>query len=470
MLNLLRNKPVQRGLFLALCVLIIPGFVFISVSDHNNGLNGTAGTVSGKKIKVQEFIRNFEAMRRELEVFGGADLSRLGNSVDFEALAWQRILLVRAAKAAGIRVTDAEVVEWIQKQPPFQENGAFSQTRYQMILDQYLKMDAKTFEEESREYLALQRYRDQIRGSYAPSDAELKESFRLLYGPRNLEYVIFTKDAVSAPEAATEEERRSMYNRLAGRLMAQEAVQVRYLAVEAGAALPEGTAEITQWDSKAVRTPWIAREEAITGIGAAPALSEAIFALKTAGDRTGWLEHEGKKYRFELVAHRPQAPMTYDDAQKVLDDLVGQEKTFRAVIEKASKFTETLETTDWAKAVAAEKLELNKMGAYLPGDAVEKIGKIGSVAQVLAETKAGATTGPVPTSNGLAVFKVVSQAEPDAKLFEEKKADLEKGLRLKREMDVFGKTLRALQDELKPNVQVLSKLFPAKYGEAPATK
>lgn len=473
MITLLRNKPVQRGLFLALCVLVIPGFVFISMSDQNNGLNHTAGTVGGQKIKVQEFIRNFEAMRRELEVFGGADLSKLGNSVDFEALAWQRILLVRAAKAAGVRVTDAEVVKWIQEQPAFQENGAFSKARYQTILDDYLKMDAKTFEEESREYLSLQRYRDQIRGSWSPSEAELQERFRLLYGPRDVEYVLFSKDAVGVPEAATEEERKSMYNRLAGRLMSQEAVQIRYLAVPSGSALPEGTAEAAKWTSESTRTPWVAREEALPGIGAAPELSAAIFALKNSGDRTAWLEHEGKQYRFELIEHKAQAPMAYDDAHKVLDELVGQEKVFRAVIEKASKFSESLESRDWNEAVKAENLELNRVNGYQPGDTIEKIGKINAVGQVLAEMEAGKTSGPIPTSTGLAVFKVVSQADPDPKLFEEKRAEIEKNLRLKREMDVFGKALRALQADLKPNTEVLAKLFPAKYGvpaAAPAAK
>lgn len=470
MLNILRHKPVQRGLFIALCVLIIPGFVFMSVTDHSSGLNETAGTIGGHKIKVQEFVRNFEAMRRELEVFGGADLSRLGASVDFEALAWQRILLVRAAKAAGVRVSDKDVVEWIQKQPPFQDSGSFSEERYNLIVDRYLKMDVKAFEEETREYLALQRYRDQVRGTYEPTDAELRERYDLLDGPRRLEYVIFAKDSVPAPSAATEDELRAMFNRLSGRLLSQEAVQVRYISVDAKAAAPSESAETALWDGRSVRTPYIAKDEPITGIGSAPALSAAIFALKGAGDRTGWLEHNGQKHRFELIEHKPQAPMAYDDAQKVLADLVSQEKVFRAVIEKASAFHEKAAKEDWSSLTAAEKLTVLKADAYTPGGYLEKIGKVKSVAEALSELKTGEVSGPVPTSNGLAVFKVISQSPADPAGFDAKKKELERDLRLKREMAVFGKVLQALQSDLKPNPKALAKLFPSKYSDSPASK
>lgn len=466
MISFLRQKSVQRGLFLTLCVLVIPGFVFLSTTHDSSVANGTAGTVGKSKIKVQEFIRNFEAMRRELEVFGGVDLSKLGASIDLEQLAWQRILLVKAAKDSGIRVTDEDIVAWIREQKVFREDEAFSQERYDLILERYLKMDPKAFEEEVREYIALQRYRDQIRGTYQPQESELRERFRLLYGPRQLEYAVFTKESVVIPEAlATEDELRAMYNRLSGRLFSQESVQLRYLVILADTPLPEGDAETAKWEADSVRTPFIAREDAIPGIGSAPALSEAVFALKTPGDRTAWLEHDGKKYRFELIEHKGQAPMAYDDAKQVLEQLVSQEKVYRAVMEKASAFIEKAKSAGWAETAAAEKIELQKIPAWVSGDYIEKVGKLGSVDKVLVELKSGDLSELIPTSNGLAIFKVIAQTDPDAKLFDAKRADLEKDLRMRHEMDVFGKALNALQSNLTVNPKVLAKLFPAKYSD-----
>jgi hypothetical protein len=470
MLSLLRQKTIQRGLFIALCILVIPGFVFLSTTTDSSGMNGTAGSIGGRKIKVQEFIRNFEAMRRELEVFGGADLAQMAGSVDFEALAWQRILLVDAAKKTGIKVADAEVISWIQEQPVFLEEGKFSKERYQLVVERYLKMDPKTFEEESREYLVLQRYRDKIRGSYAPAESELQESFKLLYGPRGLEYVIFAKDSVSPPEAASEEELQSMYGRLSGRLLSQESVSVKYLALGAGAAEPGEAEEAGLWQTSAVRTPFFAKEEPITGIGSAPALTEVLFTLKNSGDRTGWLERDGKRYRFELVEHKPQAPMTYDDAKNILTDLVGQEKTFRAVIDKASAFSDEVKKSGWSPALAASKLEPLKTSDYKPGDYIEKVGKLARIGQALSELKAGETSAPLPTSNGLVLFHVTSQAEPDASLFDSKREELERGLRLRHEMEVFGKALQALQNQLTVNTKALARLFPSKYESSPASK
>lgn len=470
MLSYLRHKTIQRILFLALCVLVIPGFVFLSISHDSSAANGTAGTLGNRKIKVQEYVRNFEAMRRELEIFGGVDLSKLNSSVDLETLAWQRILLVQGAKEAGIRVSDEEIIAWIQEQPVFQENGVFSEERYKLLLDRYLKIDAKRFEDESREYLSLQRYRDQIRGTYQPTDAELRERFHLLYGPRQLEYVLFTTDDIAA-SAATPEELQAMYDRLAGRLYSQESVQVRFLTLPLGATpAADDKADAALWDTEAVRTPFLAREDSLPGIGAAPALTEAIFALKAAGEKTAWLEHDGKQYRFELIEHRDQTPMSFDDAKKVLEEMVAKEKAFRTVMEKASGFHQTLKNSDWSKAVSAEKLELQKIPAYLPGDYIDKIGKLKSVSGTLAELKAGDVSTTIPTSNGLAIFKVVSQSAPDAKLFDEKKSDLEKDLRLRHEMEVFSKTLQGLQSNLTVNTEVLAKLFPSKYAaESPAS-
>lgn len=470
MLNLLRQKTIQRWLFIALCFLIIPGFIFLGTATDSSGLAGTAGKFDGTKIKTQEFIRNFEAMRRELEVFGGADLSRMAATVDFEALAWQRILLVRAAKDSGIKVSDEDVIRWIQEQKVFEEEGAFSKDRYKLVVESYLKMDVKTFEEESREYLALQRYRDRVRGDYRPDENELKERFVSLFGPRALEYVIFTKESVDAPGAASEEELQSMYNRLSGRLFAQESVSLRYLTLPAGAAEPSESAEAGLWETASVRTPLITREEPITGIGAAPALSEAVFALKNAGERTGWLEHDGKRYRFELIEHKPQSAMTYEDAKKVLDELVGQEKTFRAVIEKASDFTGSVKDSDWSSAVKASGLSPLSMAAYTPGDYIEKVGKLAQVGQALAELAAGQTSAPIPVSNGLVVFHVVSQSQPDAALFDAKRAELERGLRMRHEVAVFSKALGELQSKLTVDRQTMARLFPSKYTDSPVSK
>ncbi|MBP9733658.1 MAG: peptidylprolyl isomerase [Candidatus Omnitrophica bacterium] len=460
MLALLRHKTIQRWLFIALCVLIIPGFVFMSTAS-DSGMSGNAGKIGGRKIKVQEFIRNYEAMRRELEVFSGADLSRMGNSVDLEALTWQRILLVDAAKEAGIKVTDADVIAWIQEQKVFAEDGKFSQERYNMIIERYLKIDVKRFEEECREYLSLQRYRDQVRGTYSPGAADLQTRFEQLYGPRELAYVVFTKESVTPPAAATEEDLQSMYSRLSGRLFAQEAVSLKYISLPAGSADPLEAEENGLWESASVRTPLLSREEPITGIGSAPELMAAAFDIKNAGEKTAWMEHDGKRYRFELVEHKPQTPMTYEDAKKVLAELVGQEKTFRAVIEKASEFSDAVEKSGWASAVAAQKLAPLTLASYTPGDYIEKVGKLPRVSEALAGLEVGKTSGPLPTSNGLVIFNVVSQAKPDAALFESKRDEIERNLKLKHEMEVFGKAYQALQTRLTVDTKTMSKLFPA---------
>ncbi len=467
MIRFLRHKTIQRTLFIGLAILVIPGFVFLSVSKDSSALSGTAGTIDGQKVKVQEFVRNFEAMRRELEVFAGVDPTRLSGSVDLEALTWQRILLVRAAKTAGIHVTDADVIQWLQNQKVFQDKGGFSEERYRMIIERYLKIDPKTFEEESREYLALQRYRDQIRGTYHPTEAELHDRFRLLYGPRELEYVTFTKDNVAAPAPSTETERKAMYDRLAGRLFSQESAEVRYVAISSGDPSPTAEAEKALWESNATRTPFLAKEDPIPGIGPAPKLSEAIFQLKTAGARTDWIDSEGKKYRFELIEHKAQAPMSYEDAKKVLDEMVRQEKIYHEIAKKASDFEEAVKKMGWPQAVAAEKLELQTVASYVPGHSIKKIGKLQNAGAGLSEVKVGEVSNLIPISSGVAVFKVVSQAAPDEKLFAKKRASIEKDLRLRHEMIVFGQALKKLESTLTINSPTLAKLFPAKYAESP---
>jgi hypothetical protein len=469
MLHILRQKTIQRYLFIALCILIIPGFVLMSSSLDQSGISGTAGQVGNRKISAQEFIRNYEAMRRELEIFGGVDPSTLDGSIDYESLAWQRILLVGAAKESGLRISDAEVVEWIQRQKVFEDKGVYSPERYKLIVDRYLKMDPKAFEEEVREFLSLQKYRDQIRGEFKADDAELRERFRQLYGPRELDYVILTKESVPAPTPATNEELKDLYDRLSGRLFSQESVQVRYLTAPAEGAAP-ADAGAAEWDAKAVRVPFISKEEVIPGIGAAPKLSEVIFGLKKAGDKTGWLEHEGKRYRFELIEHRAQTPMTFDEAKKVLEELAGQHKMILAVTEKASAFRKKLDTASWPDAVAEEKLTALHAAAFVPGDYLDKVGKLPRIDQVLAELDVTKISDPLPTSNGLAIFRVASQADPDATKFEAHRKELEADLRLKHEIKVFTKAMKALESTLKTNPTVLAKLFPTKYSETPASK
>ena len=159
MFDIVRNNRRLVQVFLALITL---PFAFWGVDSYvrNSDAGNSAASVGGSKIAPQEFQQALrEQQERMRPALGGkVDPAMLDNPemrrAVIEGLVNQRLLALHANKSK-LSVSNEQLVQFIASAPALQENGKFSQQRYDMMVaSQGLSKEA--FEARVRQDLAMQ--------------------------------------------------------------------------------------------------------------------------------------------------------------------------------------------------------------------------------------------------------------------------------------------------------------------------
>ncbi len=453
-----------------MAVLIIPSFVFWGIATDSSGgaLPKTAGHLDSKKIKTEVFIDHYNALRRELQMFHGIGLDQSADQIDLQALVWQRILLVHAASKAGIKISDQQVIEWARNQEFFQEEGQFSAARYNAIMQRFLQIDPLRFEENMRQYLALQEYKERIRESAAVTDEEVKDKYNARYAARDLDYIIITEDHLIEKPEVTPAEIQQNYERLAARLFTPAGIKVRMIELSTEEETLTAD-ENTLFETKAVNTGYFSIDDAIPGIGEDAEMTKAIFSLAEISDRTEWLPHDDAFYKFELLAKRPFSRMSLEDASEILKSDIYRGKVQSLIAQKAQDHYSVMTGASFEDVVEDEEFEVHSVQNHKFGDYMDKVGALEYIDRNLENLKAGEISSPIPTSNGAAIFKVVRIGEVAEDRWEELKDSIRSEVKLAKEIAAFEQKLEELQSHLQINSKTMRALFSSQQVEVDHT-
>lgn len=191
MLKALRNKKTAKKIWITLAIIIVPAFVLWGSGSlmRNKENYSYVGKIFGKKIPLQEFKDTLEAVRNELTMRFGDNLSEAKKNIDLEYEAWKRLILLHEAKRRKITVSDSEVVELIESYPFFQRNGKFDQKLYSEILKYELHTQDRIFEEQTRSTLMLSKLYKQITENISVNETEIKEEYRRLNEEISVSYI-----------------------------------------------------------------------------------------------------------------------------------------------------------------------------------------------------------------------------------------------------------------------------------------
>lgn len=160
MLDAIRERA-QGWLAKVILALITIPFMLWGVESYFNksGDGDVLASVNGDKVTRLEFDRAIKAQQMEMRASMGAAYDpamfndpKIRKTV-LDGLINQR-LIINAAVSAGMVVSDAEMARIISSLPAFQENGQFSQTRYDQVLRQQ-GMSISEFENQLRQELLI---------------------------------------------------------------------------------------------------------------------------------------------------------------------------------------------------------------------------------------------------------------------------------------------------------------------------
>ncbi|MFT5206442.1 MAG: hypothetical protein ACI9CF_000180 [Candidatus Omnitrophota bacterium] len=465
MIKWLRHKKTQRFVVIGAACLIIPGFLLFGVSLDGLGGSKVAGSIGKKKVSTQAFIDNYNALRRELELFHQIDPNLLSAQADFEELTWQRILLVHEAKNRNIKISNTEVIEWLQTQKVFFNKGeSFDPAFYDQVLKQYLRVEPRSFEEDVRDFMALQKVRDNMRGDADITDDKIRELFNSRFVLRDIDYLTFLSTEISEVPEVTDEELEQYYDWIKDRLLSPEMIQVSIVVLPDGVTAPaDGDVLHELIHDTGSRTPFFGRNDAIPNIGIAPELSQAIFALSNPGDHTEWLAHDGKQYLFELIIKQKQAPMSLDDARNILINDLTQKKKSKALKDEANQFYTSAKEKGFESAADDLGKTITALDGYQPDQEINGIGQIPGINKALSELAYNEISQPIRIQSGYALFNIRRIGDPIESLWDSKKDELQKELKFNYEVEVFEANITSLFEKLSVNTKAMQGLFPKKY-------
>lgn len=229
----------HRGWLKWILAVVCLTFVIFYVPDWSGGTaatNETVADVDGTPITVGEFRRELNA---RMQMMQGQNLSReLLKQLGFDQQVLQQLINQRAVEAEarrrGLRVSDAEVREFIMSLPAFQENGHFvGYDRYRAVLRaQRPPIREEEFEESVRGDLLARKLQDAVTGWITVSDAEVDAEYRRRNEKVKLEVVAFQADAFREGLTATDEEIAAHFEKNKERYRIGEKRKIRYLLID----------------------------------------------------------------------------------------------------------------------------------------------------------------------------------------------------------------------------------------------
>lgn len=228
------NKMIAQGI---LALIILP-FAFWGVDSYvgNMGGGNDVASVGGSKISVVEFQ---EALREQQDrlrpTLGGRDPALLESpelrQAVLDNLIQRRLLLLDAGKT-HLSVSNEQLASFIASVPQLQENGVFSQQRYDALIAGQNKTKA-SFEANLRQDMTIQQAAAAIGNGALPGKATAERWLVAQLDEREVSDLVLRPEPFLAQVKTTPEAIRSYYEANQKKFELPEQVKVEYLTLSA---------------------------------------------------------------------------------------------------------------------------------------------------------------------------------------------------------------------------------------------
>lgn len=253
MFDAVRNNKRIVQVFLALIAL---PFAFFGVESYvrNAGGDGDVAKVGKTTISAQEFQRAYREQQERLRGALGANFdAKMFDTPEarlnvVNGLVDQRVLLLEAAKGR-LYASDAQLAQVITRIPALQEDGQFSQAKY----EQALKAQGLTiqgFEAQLRQDLTLQQVVGAVADTGLVAKAQAAQVLRIQMENREVAAYLLNPSQFVAKAKVDEAAARKYYDANGAQFQVPEQVKAEYVVLSADALKAQsavGDAEVKAW-------------------------------------------------------------------------------------------------------------------------------------------------------------------------------------------------------------------------------
>ena len=228
---LYRRKRVVQFI---LALITLP-FAFFGVDYYFRSADRTreVATVSGQAITQQEFAETMRQQQERMRQVAGRNFDpsmfddpEVRYSV-LEQLIDQR-LLQDQARRDRLRVSDAQLAQFIGEIPAFQDDGKFSHTRYEQLLANQNKTPA-VFEQDLRAQLTLAPLQEPIAGANIVARSNIERYLGLLDQQREVAAAVIEVEPYLKAVKIEDEAVKAFYDGNSGAFQVPEEVKLEYV-------------------------------------------------------------------------------------------------------------------------------------------------------------------------------------------------------------------------------------------------
>jgi peptidyl-prolyl cis-trans isomerase D len=326
-----------------------------------------------------------------------------------------REVLVQSAANAGMRIGDASLATYIRSVPDFQENGKFSQQRYEQVLRYRPQLEGKM-----RRDLLIRQLSRGVLGSVILTAYDQQQRTRLEEQQRSISYLTIPRSRFNDSVTISEADIEAYYKEHAEQYMTPEQVSIEYV-------------ELSQKDL--ISTESVDEQT----------LTERYQERKASFTKPGkW------KARHILIGLGPEATAAeIEAAEKKAQDLLAKIRAGDSFEELAKQFSDD--------TVSAKKG--GKLGWFRPG----RMGK--AFEEAVKAMKVGEVSKPVKTQFGFHLIKLENVKPGVTRPFSEVREQLETEIQKERAESKFEdqfEELGHLAFENSDSLEVLTESFNLK--------
>jgi hypothetical protein len=471
MLKILRNKKTAKKIWLGLALIIVPAFVLWGAGSTGRSRDAApyAGTLFGRKITLLEYRDAFNAVNNRAVMRYGEKLEEMKKYMNFEAQAWERLMLLADARQKRISASDKEVINAIESYGFFQKGGVFDQRIYNELLQYVFHVQARSFEEQVRQDIILAKLFDRITKGVSVSDGELRQEYQKANEQVSLYYIAalpadfakdikptddqvkdyFAKNSLSFKQPLSFDIAYAAYD-----AKGQDAQQAKQTLEKVFGRLnkKEDFATVAKdFTMQFKETGLFSETDPIPGIGWAPEVT-GLIARTAPGEYLPAVKMDQTYYIVKVKERKEPYVPEFDAAKdKVRDAIIkGQSQAIaREKIDAArKKMPDDFDKTAQALGVKSGSTNLFTYGSYIEG-----IGSSDLFWTKAKELKAETPSDVLETPGGFYIIKVKSTVGIDEKKFsDEKKAFAEK-LLAQKQSEYFADYLAGLKQKAQLTVR-----------------
>ncbi len=466
MLRKLHNKKIQKRIWIVLLVFILPGFVIWGFSSSIRSVKETDsgyGKIFNRSISREKYIEAVRAVEVQLQMqFGDSfDQVRKFFSERYKDMALQRLVMLYEAEKRRIRVSDSELISYIQKDPSFYRKGVFDNSLYEQIIKYSLHLQPRSFEEISRQNLLIRKLVEDVTREVKVSEAEILEAYNKENAQISVSYLAAIPADFARDIKPGETEIKEYFDKNSLLFKKPLSFNLEYLALDSIGQIKdlkerleknEDLDKIAKDSGLSVKaTGLFAEADPIPGIGWSQEISQSLAALKI-GELMGPMEIEKKSYLFRLKEKKdPFVPELKDITEEVKARLVkdkSREMAKAKIAECAKKIKDMsasgLIEADFEKIAREFSLKSAASGLFKFNSYIEGVGASDNFFAAAENLKANAASEVIEMPSGFYILKLKEKPPIDQKKFDEEKAKFSEELLAKKKMEFFDQFLKEL--------------------------